>query len=135
MKPVRNIQDVEFEIKKALRILRTFPTDGPKKISSHWPAYVNEETKSIMLNKSKSYTSPLPEEIDDMDEVLEDWLKQVDYDERNLILVRNSGHSWKTLTAKFSYSRSRLYSKYTHSLHKILKYVLDKQQEKIKEEK
>ena len=51
-----------------------------------------------------------------MDEVLEDWLKQIEYDERNLVFVRNLGYSWKTLTVKFNYSRSSLYSKYVHGV-------------------
>ena len=133
MKPIKNIQDIEFEIKKALKILQTLPTDGPKHIKAHWPTYLNKETQLVTFHKSQTYLNPLPEEIDDMDEVLEDWLKQVDYDERNLILTRNTGHSWKILTVKFNYSRSRLYSKYVKSLRKILKYVLKKQQEKNKE--
>lgn len=135
MKPVKDIQDIEYEIKKALKILKSLPTDGPKPIKSHWPAYLNKEIQKSAISKNKDYCSPLPEEIDDMDEVLEDWLKQIEYDERNLVFVRNLGYSWKTLTVKFNYSRSSLYSKYVHALYKILKYVLKKQQADIVEEK
>ena len=77
--------------------------------------------------KSVSYCKALPEEIDDMDEVLEDWLKHIEYGERNLVIMRNSGYGWKTLSAKLNSVRSNLYKKYVCSLNKILNYILEKQ--------
>lgn len=127
MKPVTNIQDIESEIKKALRILRSMPKVGPEKVRSHWPQYLNEENEILATLKNVSYCKVLPEEIDDMDEVLEDWLKQIDYEERNLVILRNSGYGWKLLTSKFNSVRSNLYKRYVRSLNKILKYVLEKQ--------
>ena len=127
MKPVSTIQDVEIEIKKALKLLRQMPKVGPKSVHSSWPMYLNEEVISVVENGATVYTKPLPEEIDDMDEVLEDWLKSVDYNERNLVVMRNMGYAWKEVVAKFGYARSCLYKKYVKSLKKILKYVLEKQ--------
>lgn len=127
MQPVTNIQDIESEIRKALKILRSMPKVGPEKVRSHWPQYLNEEYEMCVNSKMDTYCKVLPEEIDDMDEVLEDWLKQIDYDERNLVIMRNSGYGWKVLTAKLNSVRSNLYKRYVRSLNKILKYVLDKQ--------
>ncbi|MBQ8870443.1 MAG: hypothetical protein IJ019_03605 [Alphaproteobacteria bacterium] len=135
MKPVKDIRDVETEIRRALIILKTMPTDGPKKLRSHWPACLNEQTDDNLMSKPLKYTKALPEEIDDMDEVLEDWLKCIDYDERNLVIMRNSGWSWKVLIDKYNVSRSHLYNRYVKCLKKILSYVLEKQQKKQKEVK
>ena len=125
MKEVSDIKDVEYEIKKALLILRQMPRIGPSNVKSCWPQYLNESTN--LKQTAQAYTYPLPEEIDDMDEVLEDWLKQIDFDNRNLVIMRNNGYGWKSISAKLNLSRSRLYDKYTKSLKIILKYVLEKQ--------
>ena len=127
MKPVKDIKDVEFEIKKALKILKSMPKVGPEQLKSHWPQYLNEENEKDISVKCVSYCKALPEEIDDMDEVLEDWLKHIEYGERNLVIMRNSGYGWKTLSAKLNSVRSNLYKKYVCSLNKILNYVLEKQ--------
>ncbi len=127
MKPIKDIRDVEIEIRKALKILKGMPKVGPKKVKSHWPQYLNENQEVFMSESDKQYCKALPEEIDDMDEVLDNWLKCLDYDERNLVIYRNTGYSWKILMAKFNLSRGTLYIRYVKSLQKILKYVLEKQ--------
>ena len=110
--------------------MRSMPRVGPEKVCSHWPKYLNEENEIITTLKGVSYCKALPEEIDDMDEVLENWLKQIDYDERSLVIMRNSGYGWKTLSVKLNSVRSNLYKKYVRSLNKILEYVLSKQTKK-----
>ncbi len=132
MQAVSNIEDIEFEIKKALKILKSMPKVGPKNVKSHWPEYLNEEQEDFNEKKTAQYYKPLPQEIDDMDEVLEQWLKCIDYDERNLVIMRSSGNSWKLIMRKFNASRSYLYGQYVKSLKKILKYVLEKQQKTAK---
>ena len=135
MKPIKNIADVEEEIKKALIIIKHMPTDGPKKVRSHWPMCLSEEVEELVSSRPIKYTKILPEEIDDMDEVLGDWMKCLDYNERNLVIMRCSGYSWKVLTAKLNFARSTLHSKYVFYLKKILRHVLNKQNENKKEEK
>lgn len=132
MQAVSNIEDIEFEIKKALKILKSMPKVGPKNVKSHWPEYLNEEQGDFNEKKTVQYYKPLPQEIDDMDEVLEQWLKCIDYDERNLVIMRSSGNSWKLIMRKFNASRSYLYGQYVKSLKKILQYVLEKQQKTAK---
>lgn len=126
MKEVTNVEDVEFEIRKALTILKSMPRVGPEKLRSHWPQYLSEDAEQMFSN-GVHYYKPLPEEIDDMDFVLENWLKCIDYDERNLVIMRNSGMSWKSIVAKYHYSRSSLHLRYVKSLKKILAYVLKEQ--------
>lgn len=127
MQPVTEIKDIEYEIKKALKILKAMPRVGPRDVKSHWPQYLNEESQNDTKSNTKTYTKPLPQEIDDMDEVLEDWLKQLEFDDRNLVIMRNSGYGWKTISLKLNRSRSRLYDIYVKNLKKILQYVLEKQ--------
>jgi hypothetical protein len=126
MQRVNNTEDIEFEIRKALTILKSMPRVGPEQVRSHWPKYINDDVEQIFSSRLRYY-KPLPEEIDDMDEVLEEWLKCIEYDERNLVIMRNSGLSWKQIVVKCNYSRSHLYAKYIKSLQKILAYVLEKQ--------
>lgn len=135
MKPVKNISDVEAEVKKSLVILKSMPSDGPRKVTSHWPAYLHENFEKSADGRVIRYTKALPEEIDDMDEVLGDWLKCLSYDERNLVISRCSGYSWKILSNKFDLSRSALYAKYKFYLKKILRHVLKRQNENNKGEK
>ena len=132
MTPVKNIRDVEIEIKKALTILKAMPSDGPKRIRSSWPKCLNEDVEQMLYTHPTKYTKVLPEEIDDMDEVLEKWLKCLDYHERNLVIMRCSGCEWKTLIDKFNSARSTLYGKYVFYLKKILRHVMDKQQKNSK---
>lgn len=124
MKPITTIQDVEAEIVRAILVLRMLPREGPQKVTSFWPNYLKNEENSEERDKVFDYFKPLPSEIDDMDIVLEEWLKVLDYDERLLVFKRNAGWNWKELVFKYNMSRSALFERYKKCLQKILDYAL-----------
>lgn len=70
---------------------------------------------------------PLASELDDMEEVLENWFKVLSYDERVLVFKRTSGQTWKVLSRSYKMTRSWLTVKYRRCLKKIFDYVMERQ--------
>lgn len=121
MKPVNNKRDVEIEIRRAILIMKFLPSEGPQKLRSSWPDFPAEDLET---DDEWGYFKPLPEEIDDMYEVFENWFRVLNYQERLLVYHRNAGWSWKKLLPKFRLSRSALFEKYNKCLLKMLDYAI-----------
>ena len=121
MREVKTIQDVETEIRKAVLVLKSLPKEGPKRVSSSWPQF-KTDVENMQIPDFKKIT-PYQEEIDDMDEVFENWFKVLDYNTRNLVFYKNSGWRWKTLAYNFGMTRGNLYLRYKKALQKILLHV------------
>lgn len=126
MQEVSSIEDVEYEIKKAIKVLRALPKDGPYKAKSSWPKFLpekqDEEYQKICVN-----FTPLPSEIDDMDVVFEQWFKVLDRQDRLLVFYKNFGYRDKVLMRIFNKARSSLFVQYKKALQSILDYVLEQQ--------
>lgn len=122
MEPICTIEDVEYEIKKAARVLRALPKDGPYKAKSSWPKFLPEKEDEAYQKVCVNFT-PSPAEIDDMDEVFEKWFKVLDRQERLLVFYKNFGYRDKLLMRIFNKSRSSLFVQYKRALQKILDYV------------
>lgn len=124
MQPVKTIDDVEIEIKHAILVLKALPRVGPRNLRSWWPDMLEEKS----IEKVGSYyIKPLPEEIDDMDLVFENWFKVLDFFDRYIVFNRLNGTCWKTLMRRLNLSRSCLYLRYKNSLKKIFNHVLEEQ--------
>jgi hypothetical protein len=129
MMPVTTIEDIEIELRHAVWVLRCLPSDGPKKVRAYWPDFRSETPTAHGI---EAYLRPLPEEIDDMDLVLEKWLKILPPDDRRLVFYRASGWGWKRLTFVLGRVRSTLSLHYKNALEKILAYALTLQNEDTK---
>ena len=65
----------------------------------------------------------MPCEVDDMDEVFENWFKVLDRDDKLLVFYKNLGYSAKLLMRIFKKSRSTVYAQYKKALQTILDYL------------
>ncbi len=129
MENVKNISDVEFEIRRAVYIMRALPKEGPAAVSSSWPDYpclVDSADPSKL-----AYFRPLPHEIDDM-YVVFDWLKVLDYPDRQLLCQRALGTNWKVLMTNYKMSRSGIMTRYKRCLKKVLDKILLDQKYQVK---
>ena len=124
MEPVQTTDDIEFEIFRAYRVLRALPKEGPRGLRSSWPDLIMEEDKTKYTGFCVTSFKPLPQEIDDMNEVFENWMKVLTYEERLIVLKRAAGLRWKEILYVLPIARSTLFFKYKTSLKKILKHVL-----------
>lgn len=124
METVNNIEDVAIEIRRAILVLKSLPKVGPRRLRAYWPEFATEEKKHMAKYE---YFRPLPDEIDDMDIVLEQWLNLLDLEDKRLVYLRGEGRSWKYLQAMYKMSRSAIYQRYLRCLKKILAYVLREQ--------
>ncbi len=125
MLPIKDLIDVEVEIRRAILVLKALPKDGPKPLRASWPEFLNdsdEDKKGNVVN-----IKPLPDEIDDMNIVFEQWMKILNFDERSLVLKRLSGYGWKKLAHQYNASRNTLYRRYKHNLKQILKFAQEQQ--------
>lgn len=129
MEKIKTVKDVEVEIQRALIILKALPKEGPRPMHSGWPQIWMAENAKKGDSREAYFYRPLPSEIDDMDLVLEDWLRVLNFDDRMLVLKRTSGSSWKSLAYSYNKSRSWLSYRYNASLKAIYNYVLRRQAE------
>lgn len=122
MEKVTTLEDVEYEIKKAVKVLRALPKDGPCKAKSCWPKFPPEYENDAFQKFSANFV-PMPCEVDDMDEVFENWFKVLDRDDKLLVFYKNLGYSAKLLMRIFKKSRSTVYAQYKKALQNILDYL------------
>ena len=128
MEKIKTIKDVEIEIRRAVIILRAMPHEGPRGLRAFWPAFASEDAEDDSDSAETYMSRPLASEVEDMELVMEDWLKVLTYDERLLVFRRNTGKSWKDLSIYYSLSRSWLSLQYRRCLKKIFDYVIASQE-------
>ena len=70
------LEDLEMEIRRAVLVLSSLPKEGPRGVTSSWPslpaACINPNDQDLV---TVTNFRPSPEEVDDMDEVFENWFK------------------------------------------------------------
>lgn len=124
MKIIETLEDLEMEIRRAVLILSSLPKEGPRRLSSCWPSLpatcINPEDEDLA---TVTNFRPLPEEVDDMDIVFEDWFKVLNYKEKQMVYLRCLGWEWKRIQRFFPVARSTLCLNYKKALTKILKHI------------
>jgi hypothetical protein len=121
MLPVATIEDIEIEIRRAVFVERSLPKIGPKPLKAFWPDMPKEaQTGLLRLPRFR----PLPEEIDDMDLVFEQWFRVLSFEDKQLLCRRIGGQPWKKLCFTFQKSRSQLVLRYKKALESVLAEAL-----------
>ena len=111
---------VEQRIKDAARTLRRLPD---KKVTGYfnlWPAYKHDPLDLLQQEAVYRPGPPMPEEIDEMEQVLFVWLlKWLETDERKLLWLRAERVRWKMICSQFGCDRTTAWRRYNAALGKV----------------
>lgn len=93
-KDIKNWEDVEREIVRAIKTHDAMPTPRPRGYYSCWPLMIAEGNSEP---EDKERFQPLASDIAQMDYIYENWMRRFDIDERKLVELRCGGMGWKSI--------------------------------------
>lgn len=115
MRPIKTVQDLKDELKKACQVYQLYPTPRPDGMHSCLaagiPALIDPETVKY---------KPTPAEVDDADIVQFQWLPLLMPEDRLLIWKRFSGTGWKRLAFEIQISERTARNRVNAALKKLL---------------
>lgn len=117
MEPIKSVDDVRHQIKKACEIYKLYPAPHPADIYSS----IRYEEIERQSRSDKNFFHPTPKEIDDADEVQFEWLAHLTVQERRLLWKRFSGMGWKRVAAEDDISERTARNYVNKALEKIYK--------------
>ena len=85
-----------------------------------WAAKVPDCGEILQMETEYRLGPPLPEQINEMEEVLFTWLKWLEPDERRLVWLRAERVRWKVICHRFRVGRTKAWEMYGAALGKIL---------------
>lgn len=109
---------VEERIREAELTLRKLPEEKVQGYFNLWPAIKHDAVELLNMEKEVCFP-PLPEEIDEMEEVLFKWLPMLEPVERKIVWLRAERVRWKIICATFGVGRTKAWEMYKTALGKI----------------
>ena len=81
-------QHIKDRLEEAARTLKRLPEERVPGYFSSWPPILRDVVEILQMAPDFRLGPPLPEQIDEMEEVLFTWLKWLEPDERRLVWLR-----------------------------------------------
>ena len=110
---------VEDRIQSAARTLRRMPDVKVQGYFSTWPTIIREPLEILQMEPEPMRLYPSQKSITDMEEVLFEWLKWLEPDERRLVWLRAERVRWKLICARFGVGRTKAWEMYRRALARI----------------
>lgn len=110
---------VEDRIQAAARTLRRMPDVKVQGYFSTWPTIIREPLEILQMEPEPMRLYPSQKSITDMEEVLFEWLKWLEPDERRLVWLRAERVRWKLICARFGVGRTKAWEMYRRALARI----------------
>lgn len=86
---------------------------------STWPTIIREPLEILQMEPEPMRIYPSQKSITDMEEVLFEWLKWLEPDERRLVWLRAERVRWKLICARFGVGRTKAWEMYRRALARI----------------
>lgn len=115
-----NDKRVEERLNSAAKTLKRLPEERVQGYFSTWPPIQRDAVEILQMEPEFRLGPPLPEDIDDMEEVLFVWLKWLEPMERRLVWLRAERVRWKVICHRFGMGRTTAWTRYQASLAKIV---------------
>lgn len=113
-------QHIKDRLEEAARTLKRLPEERVPGYFSSWPPILRDVVEILQMEPEYRLGPPLPEQIDEMEEVLFTWLKWLEPDERRLVWLRAERVRWKVICHRFGVGRTKAWEMYGAALGKIL---------------
>jgi hypothetical protein len=119
-------QHIKDRLEEAARTLKRLPEERVQGYFSTWPPIQRDAVEILQMEPEFRLGPPMPEDIDDMEEVLFVWLKWLEPMERRLVWLRAERVRWKVICVKFGVGRTKAWEMYGAALGKILQRLNEK---------
>lgn len=110
------IDEIKENLNFAAEIMRRLPAVKVQGYFCMWPKFCADE--DIAMTEDEVWLAPLPDEIAQMEKILE-WLKLTTLEKRRIIWLRSCNMGWKQISARTHRSRSTLVRDYNTGLNEI----------------
>jgi hypothetical protein len=112
---------VEEQLRSAIRTLKRMPPVRVQGYYSAWPEVVRDEMEILNMAKEPLRVRPTARDIQELEQVLFDWIPSVSIDERRLLWSRAARVPWKMVCAELGVGRTKAWEMYKRTLGKIVK--------------
>ncbi len=112
---------VEEQLRSAIRTLKRMPPVRVQGYYSAWPEVVRDQIEILNMAKEPLRVRPTARDIQELEQVLFDWIPSVSIDERRLLWSRAARVPWKMICAELGVGRTKAWEMYKRTLGKIAK--------------
>lgn len=110
------INEIKESVAFAANIMRRLPAVKVQGYLCAWPKFCYDADD--FPSQSNIWMTPLPQEIETMEEILE-WLKCISIDKRRIVWLRACGMGWKKICSRMNKPRSTLARDYHYALFEV----------------
>jgi len=110
---------VEARFRDAVETLKRLPAESIHGYISAWPPILREAIEVMQMEPVVRLGPPMPEQIDEMHEVVLKWIVWLEEDERKLVWLRAEKVRWKVISWKIGCDRTTAWRKYKLALTKV----------------
>ena len=109
-------------MRSAVRTLRRMPPVKVQGYFSTWPDIVRDQMEILQMEKEPLRIRPSARDIQELEEVLFEWMPILTVDERRLLWARANRVPWKMVCGELGVGRTKAWEIYKHTLGKIAKH-------------
>lgn len=112
---------IEEQMRSSVRTLRRMPPVKVQGYFSTWPDIVRDQMEILQMEKEPLRIRPSARDIQELEEVLFEWMPLLNVDERRLLWARANRVPWKMVCGELGVGRTKAWEIYKHTLGKIAK--------------
>ncbi len=113
--------NVEEQMRSAVRTLRRMPPVKVQGYYSAWPDIVRDDREIMAMAKEPLRVRPSAHDIQELEEVLFEWMSWLTVEERRLLWARANRIPWKMVCGELGVGRTKAWEIYKFTLGKIAK--------------
>ncbi|GAB5501325.1 MAG: hypothetical protein PsegKO_36360 [Pseudohongiellaceae bacterium] len=111
------MRDVEDRLEEAAYVLKRLPEERVGGFFSTWPTII-PEFYDLIGRKPREFRAPPPSTaaVTRTEEVLDEWLKLIEPEDRKLVWMRAENAPWKAICYRFGISRATAHRRWQYAI-------------------